>query len=342
MLLGAQDAREAYRGTDVAQVEKDFFRTRDLDEAIAKVGDVYCPHTVQPKGAASGIDARLGVVRGGPQPLVYLRYSTAVAIDAGTFPNLLLMMSASSGQAAVRQGGRAATWRVGQTMPLSPDRETLLDFDREFAQTSLRVDIDRLETQCAAWLGHPLDRPLQLALHPLADPVERLWQETINILLETERSAFPLPQLATEPLVDFLLSLILHRHPHNHSAELTRPVRAAVPRLVAAAEQLIRERAAAPVDMGKIAGELGVSLRSLQLGFRTCRDTTPSAFLQSLRLESARRALVERSDAASVTAIALEHGFTHMGRFSLAYKARYGESPVTTLRRRSRRPADRR
>jgi len=37
-----------------------------------------------------------------------------------------------------------------------------------------------------------------------------------------------------------------------------------------------------------------------------------------------------------VTQIALAHGFTHMGRFSVEYQRQFGESPSVTLRRRPR------
>jgi AraC family ethanolamine operon transcriptional activator len=42
-----------------------------------------------------------------------------------------------------------------------------------------------------------------------------------------------------------------------------------------------------------------------------------------------------RADAEeNVTAIALKWGFNHIGRFSLTYRARFGESPSRTLLRR--------
>jgi len=48
----------------------------------------------------------------------------------------------------------------------------------------------------------------------------------------------------------------------------------------------------------------------------------------------ARRAL-SRADSArtTVTAIALDHGFGELGRFSVQYRRLFGESPSETLRR---------
>lgn len=314
-------------------MQTDIVRTRDIDEAIAAVERVYCPHRVMPQGMVRNVDAELAVNRIGGQPIVYLRYSTPVTIDAGHFPDLLLMMSASAGAARVEQGHRACAWRAGQTMPLSPGRDTVLNFDRAFAQTSLRVEIERLERMCARWLGHPLERSIQFRLQPFDASFEKVWQEAMRMVSTLGATGAAIPRGACDSLDEFLLSLILHGHPHNFSAELSRPVDAAAPRLVLAAEEIFRERAASGITVTEVARALGVSVRSLQLGFRRSRDTTPSAFLRTLRLEAAHRALNTGTQAQSVTDVALGIGFTHVGRFSAAYKAAFGETPVMTLRR---------
>jgi AraC-like DNA-binding protein len=314
-------------------MESDVMKTHSLDEAINTIGQLYCAHRVMPKGPVRNVTAELEVMRAGEQPAVYIRYSTPVTVDAGYFPNLLLMMSASSGAANVVQNHQSSSWRAGQTMPLSPGKDTILDFDRAFAQTSLRVDVARLEAMCARWLGHPLDRPIQFALQPLSEAFEKAWHDTMRLVLSFGSTSQRIPNAAAASLDDFLLSLILHGHPHNFSGELASPVRASTPRLVAAAEQLLRERAEERVTMSDIASELGVSVRSLQLGFRESRKTTPSAFLRQVRLEVAHRALTEAAPSVSVMDVALESGFAHMGRFSAVYKAAFGETPHMTLRR---------
>lgn len=77
-------------------------------------------------------------------------------------------------------------------------------------------------------------------------------------------------------------------------------------------------------------------IRSLQSGFRRYRKTTPTAFLQTVRLQAARGDL-ESGKYSSVTEAALDNGFTHMGRFSAAYRSEFGELPMATLRRGKRR-----
>ncbi|MGQ7932356.1 helix-turn-helix domain-containing protein [Paraburkholderia sp. D1E] len=306
---------------------------RDLDEAINVVGSVYCPHTVEPAGPARSLNVDLKVITAADQPVVYLRYSSPVAIDAGRFPNLLLMMSASSGAASVDQNGRIASWRAGQTMPLSPGRETVLKFDGAFAQTALRVDIDRLERMCAAWLGYPLERPIAFDLQPLPHSLEVVWQDAVRLVCTLASSGMTLPKCAVESLDEFLLSTILHAQRHSYSGELARPVAAGTPRIVASAKQMFSDRAEEGTTVAKVARELGVSVRTLQAGFQKSDQTTPSAFLRKVRLEAAHRMLTAATAATSVTDVALHLGFTHAGRFSADYRAAFGEAPIATMRR---------
>ena len=78
----------------------------------------------------------------------------------------------------------------------------------------------------------------------------------------------------------------------------------------------------------------GVSERSLQTAFNDVYGEPPSVHLRRRALHTARRVL-EGSDAGrtTVTAVAHDHGFTHLGRFARYYKEHFGESPSDTLRR---------
>jgi transcriptional regulator GlxA family with amidase domain len=53
------------------------------------------------------------------------------------------------------------------------------------------------------------------------------------------------------------------------------------------------------------------------------------SYLRNVRLDHCRRLLV--AGTASVTDVAQQCGFTHLGRFSAAYKERFGELPSHTL-----------
>lgn len=99
------------------------------------------------------------------------------------------------------------------------------------------------------------------------------------------------------------------------------------------AEDFIRANAGAPLRMEDIGAAAGVSVRALQATFRRHRGITPHQALTRLRLEGVRLRLLGGGASDRVTDVALQWGFTHLGRFSQVYAARFGESPSATLRR---------
>jgi AraC-like DNA-binding protein len=308
-------------------------RTRNLDEAIDAVSKVYCPHTVEVVGPVRDIDAFLEVTHATFQPLVSLSYGTSVKIDALNMSRLFLMMHCDRGSAATTQEHRSAEWSRGQTMPFSADVDTKLWFDGAFVQRSVRLDIDKLEAQCARWLGHPLEQPLRFALRPFSDDLERAWRGTLMYLWPHEQNGLRLADAAKAALDEYLLTLLLHHHPHNYSDEMAEPAPAPVPGLVRRAERFMVDNAEAPITVSDVASHLGVSLRSLQEGFRRWRATTPNAFLRQTRLHLVRDELLHSGEGANVTAVALRYGFAHLGRFSAQYRSAFGEGPSVTLRR---------
>jgi len=308
-------------------------RTRNLDEAIDAVSRVYCPHTVEVLGRARDIDAFLEVTHPTSQPLVGLSYDVPVKIDALNMSRLFLMMHCARGSAATTQEHRSAEWRMGQTMPFSADFDTKLWFDGAFVQRSVRLDMEKLEAQCARLVGHPLEQPLRFELRPFSDDLERVWGATLSYLWSIEGSGMPLAGAAKAALDEYLLTLLLHHHPHNYSDEIAAPAPAPVPGLVRRAERFMVHNAEAAITVSDVADHLGVSLRSLQDGFRRWRETTPNAFLRKSRLHLVRDELLRSGEEANVTTVALRYGFSHLGRFSAQYRAAFGEGPSATLRR---------
>jgi len=70
-------------------------------------------------------------------------------------------------------GASNGDWKTGQTMPFSANFDTKLWFDRAFMQKSVRLDMNRLEAQCARWLGYPLVERLRFDLRPFSDQLEQ-------------------------------------------------------------------------------------------------------------------------------------------------------------------------
>jgi len=108
-------------------------------------------------------------------------------------------------------------------------------------------------------------------------------------------------------------------------------------RLARRAEAWMRDHLAESPDVPEICRALGTSRRELEYAFRCAFAQSPRDFLESLRLNAVHSALRRSPPGTTVSAIAVEHGFHHFGRFAERFKRRFGESPSNITRGRSAR-----
>ncbi len=299
---------------------------RDRDEAIALVSKVYSPHRLSLSRHSTAVDLCLDVTNR-TLPIVRLEYGAPVRVDAD-FQDLVLIMGCVAGGGRVRQGNASAQWRPGSIIPLSAGRRADLEFGAQFAQLSLKPDARTLELMCGRWLGHPLEVNLRFKLTPFTDDLRRVWESTLPLL-----EAGQVPPAAAAARDEFLMTLLLHGHPHNYTDEFARPERRPSARAVRRAVEYIEENADDTLTASKLAAAVGVSLRSLQAGFRLWRQISPTEYLRSIRLQRVRNALLQPEDSVTITEVAMNHGFLHLGRFSQHYEAAFGERPSATVSR---------
>ena len=122
----------------------------------------------------------------------------------------------------------------------------------------------------------------------------------------------------------------------GHSATYRGPkpltINPARARIAKQTQEFIVEHYDTTVRIEDLCRATGVGVRTLQRCFREYFDVTISEYLKTVRLNAAYRNLsASHTDHSTVAAIALRHGFTHLGRFSVEFRERFGQSPSATL-----------
>ena len=104
--------------------------------------------------------------------------------------------------------------------------------------------------------------------------------------------------------------------------------------IVARFEEFLAENPDRPLYLTEICAAIGVAERTLRASCEEHLGMGPVRYLTLRRMHLTRRAL-QRADSSrsTVTRIVTDHGFWELGRFSVAYRALFGESPSETLRR---------
>lgn len=200
----------------------------------------------------------------------------------------------------------------------------------------LRLDWAVILQAAASILEMPLNGSLDLMpIVDLTTPAGQLIGNMCRTIIGGMRDNGPLLQskIAMSHMTEAMADLVVNTIPHRFSRHLEKRVHLIAPWHVRDAIDFMQANVATPITMPAIADAVGVSVRALETGFRTFRQTTPAAYLRTLRLRAARSDFLDPLNRQSVKAICLKWGFFHLGRFSATYRATYGENPSDTRRR---------
>ena len=321
------------------------FSSRDFDAVRAGVARIFKPHLLRLNDAGRNLQARMHHLRQGAVSFNRLEYGAEVEIDPDRLDDFFLVQIPVAGDAAIFCGDRRFSSTPQAASLVSPTLPLHMRWHAGNAQVCVRFERELVERHCAAHLGHALDRPLEFEPELRLDgPAGRYFLRLVTLFAEetmlARRAGASSHPLANERvaahMASALLNALIYGQTSNMSAALAAPAAAAAPapQFVRRAEDYLRHHYAEAVTVEKLAAVAGVSVRTLFSGFRDFREVTPMTYLRRVRLDKARRALQsgEARGAAGVTKVALDCGFSHLGRFAAHYRAQFGELPSQTAR----------
>ena len=160
----------------------------------------------------------------------------------------------------------------------------------------------------------------------------------VNWIIATAREQ---PECLTNPqirasLSDRLLSRMAYFDPSPADVDsTTRADRASRRAAVQRTRDFIHAQLAEPLRLSELCCQARLKIRSLEYGFLEVTGVTPIAYIRSMRLNAARRALLGKASAQqrSISEIAMDTGFWHLSQFAMDYRMFFGETPSETRRR---------
>jgi AraC-like DNA-binding protein len=312
-------------------------RTGDAAEFVAALNACYGPATVSAVASPRcGAGHELRAITGPGFTLGYVRSRLGVRIGPGEedgpcYLNLAVsgtVRSQSGDEQLLNRAGLAAVLSAGQVQGLQPA-------DMAAETVGIKLDGDLIDAELSALLGRPSWGP---ARFKLGLDLTTLSGRGINALawaLLTEASQppgglFDQPAVQRQYVRTLAIALLLS-HQHNYSQALRDAQAPLRPRSLRRALEYIESHLAATVTVTDIAAAAGCSARTLHEYFREHVGASPMGYLRELRLQRVHQEL--RRTGRPVTDVAYAWGFTHLGRFSAAYRRRFGELPSHTARR---------
>ncbi|WP_407187932.1 AraC family transcriptional regulator [Bradyrhizobium centrosematis] len=328
-------ASAAERLADFARVTTD-----DVDEAAEAIGRIFCPHDLKPAQArAAGFSARHNCAAFDGFSINYVAYGGSVCIDPGCLERFFLVQVPLAGTAHIRAGLtelEAAPERTASL--LSPTIPTRMVW-RDCAQAILLLDRRMVEQRAAALSGRAAGAVEFDPGIDLEAPAGRALRASLAELMTLAERLGPSGRLSAVAMADWRELLLDHllngqRHGLSDAIQTFSGRAERLPRALRAARDHLADNAGEPLDLAQLACASGIGIRALQLGFRRHFGLSISQMLLDMRLAGLHARLAQASPDASITDIAFDLGFTHLGRMAGAYREKFGETPSATLRRR--------
>jgi AraC-like DNA-binding protein len=205
---------------------------------------------------------------------------------------------------------------------------------------SMSLTHSDFDAACKALTGREFPgETLKVVVRPEQDLMSRLLKlhETVGNIAETTPDILALSEVS-RALEQQLIHLMIRCLTETETSKMSTGVlRHEI--IVARFEEFLEANPDQPLYLTEICAAIGVAERTLRVACEEHLGMGPIRYLSLRRMHLVRRALLRADPStATVTRVATDHGFWELGRFSVAYRTLFGESPSESLRR----PADQR
>jgi AraC-like DNA-binding protein len=227
-------------------------------------------------------------------------------------------------------------------MGLSPRDIVICNYDVMHHRTAgdcrfgtMSLTTDDFDVAWMAITGHEFSEPpLKHLVRPSPDLMSRLVKlhEMVGQLAKATPDNLALPEVA-RALEQELIHLMIRCLTEGASSGMTAGGRRH-DTIVARFEEFLEANPDQPLYLTEICAAIGVAERTLRVACEEHLGMGPIRYLSLRRMHFVRRALLRADPStATVTRLATDHGFWELGRFSVAYRALFGEPPSDTLQR---------
>jgi AraC-like DNA-binding protein len=260
--------------------------------------------------------ARVSGIRIGAFSIAVVALGRAASFEARSPSDDAVMIACLEGAGEVEVNGRVVPMRANRGHLACPRGVIRGRFSGDCVRLVVRMEPALIAT-------HSIPEG---ATFDITKPALGPWFEYLRFLLSSQAT---IDAIASDPLVgervEALMHTLLERTLLPAIQDAAR--QPGTSRAVRRAETFIRENLARELSLEDIADAAGVSVRTLQTGFKQHHDVSPMRYLRDLRLDVARVQILAGS---TVAAAAFDCGIPHPGRFAQYYRSRFGHLPSLT------------
>ncbi|WP_187435318.1 helix-turn-helix domain-containing protein [Bradyrhizobium cytisi] len=204
----------------------------------------------------------------------------------------------------------------------------------DFQYGTVSIPSDDLVAAAEVIVGRELpEKPGKSTIRPPTALMVRLLKlhKSIGQLAHDSPDILDLPEV-TRALEAQLTHVLVRCLAEGHSVEPTAGGRR-TDSLLTRFVEFLKDNSDRPLYLTEICAAIGVAERTLRASCEEHLGMGPIRYLTLRRMHQVRRALLySHPSNTTVTHIVTDHGFWELGRFSVAYRTLFGESPSEILR----------
>lgn len=301
----------------------------------AKLSDEYREHRVETTRICPSMHGLFHSLQMEGVSINCLRYGAEVSIDAGDFEDFYMFEFPVEGHVNLQLGSERhrAEGLVGSA--ISPGSYVRSTWSENCTQLMLKVERQALQ------------RYLQsLVLRDVSDPIvfkpslrfdhgagRALYEHLVFLMQQALiKDGFMTSVHFRKEFSNSILAALIDKFPHSYAEAVRDETSRILPGHILRAYRFIQNNFREDITNEALAENSGVSLRTLYSGFHKFVGMSPQNFLRLQRLEQAKKDLEQPGGNQTVSEVAANCGFTHMGRFSADFRQRFGKSPSEVRR----------
>lgn len=310
---------------------------QDAADAVSWMSDICGPHDLRVYNARKMHFRHEGnILNSTTTAIGHIEYGTDVTVKIEDLANSYSISLPISGYQELSAGNRKTESNITNGIIISPSAPCELNISGNCRKSLVRISRREMELALEASLGRPIDKPL--IFEPKMDArvgASSAWWRTIRLIEHEVSQADSLYNFAPfiRDIEQALIKGLLTSQPHNYSDALKDAFKRKLPSYIIKTIDYIRNNAKNDLHIEDIEWIAGVSRNKLYADFKTHFGEPPTAYLKRVRLEGVRKEIIETSGQESISKIAMNWGFNHLGRFSSDYKKLFTETPSETQSR---------
>lgn len=313
---------------------------RDADGARSWMSAICGPHWLKVDSPSRLQFQHSGnVLKSMSTTMGFVEYGTdvTVGIDTETPLNCYSVSLPVSGQQELAVRGERLTSDRDTGIIISPDTRQELTIGGNCRKMLVAIPRLAMRQVLEELLQRPAAKPLEFesGMDAANGRQASWWRMVRHMITEMEGTSADLygNTFFSADLEKALIKGLVLSQPSNYSAELAQALGTKHPHYLLKARDFIQANCKQDIALEDIETVAGVPRYKLFEAFKQYFGMSPMAYLKKYRLEQVRRALLSDGGHGNVSSIALDWGFSHLGRFSIEYRRLFDESPSQTLNR---------